>query len=280
MKNFDESMLGVVVLNYNTFEATLNVVEELKKQVCSFPVEILIVDNNSTNESKTVIEERQGQGGYSCIFLKENGGYAKGNNIGLSYFSKKKAKYALVVNNDIEFDDLFALQKLYDCLESNPKVGCVSPKIVSPSGKEDKPLYPKKPSFFDLTLGIICYYKNRNKINDDSTFEIYAPRGSCMMLKMEALEHVNYLDENTFLYYEEPILAERMSKAGYKTIHNGAVKIIHNHGKTIKSTFEKKRIIKIMIESYKYYLKEYRGFNSLMIALCVFCRKAILSVRL
>ena len=81
-------------------------------------------------------------------------------------------------------------------------------------------------------------------------------------------DEVNYMDEHTFLYVEEPILAERLLKHNYHCACCLNAKIVHNHSTTVKSVLAKSKIRNINNDSFKYYLKEYRNFNIIQIKLC------------
>ena len=89
-----------------------------------------------------------------------------------------------------------------------------------------------------------------------------------MMVDLEKMDEVNYMDEHTFLYVEEPILAERLLKHNYHCACCLNAKIVHNHSTTVKSVLAKSKIRNINNDSFKYYLKEYRNFNIIQIKLC------------
>ena len=74
---------------------------------------------------------------------------------------------------------------------------------------------------------------------------------------------VDYMDEYTFLYSEEIILAERFLNKGYKCACCLESRVVHNHSKTVKSEFDKKRIRKMQVESFEYYLRKYREYGKL-----------------
>ena len=46
-------MIGVVILNYNSYVDSIKLVTELQKQTVNKDLQIVVVDNSSTNNSKT-----------------------------------------------------------------------------------------------------------------------------------------------------------------------------------------------------------------------------------
>ena len=95
------------------------------------------------------------------------------------------------------------------------------------------------------------------------------------LMKADAIRRIGFLDENTFLYFEEPILAEMLNNSGYQVWHCGLSTVVHNHGETISSTFNKNDICSFLVDSLKYYLKHYRRMNKIKIAICVLFKKIV-----
>lgn len=264
--------IGVILLNFKTYKMTLNVVKNIKKQNYDGKIHIIVVDNMSSNESGKVLKSKSKSEGYTFIQSNQNKGYAAGNNMGLRYACSIGLKYSLIMNNDIEFADKNTIKKLVEVMDDNPTIGAISPIIIGGDGKKDPPIYYKKPNFWDLTFGILKFTKHRYIFNENATKKIYAPRGSFMLLNNKAIKKIDFLDENTFLYYEEPILAEKLAKIGYDCWHCSSTSVIHKHAVTIKKSINKNNTLKILCESYKYYLINYRKMNLFSTWCCILIR--------
>lgn len=272
--------LAIIILNYNTYQMTIDLVNSLVKIAPGNFCEIVVVDNASPNESAQKLEEEAKKNKlFTFLRSTKNGGYAAGNNIGLKYATGKGYKYSLVLNNDIEIDSFEQINRMIDLFSQNRKIGAVSPRIVGKDGKKDPPLYFKKPSFWDLSLGIVFYHKKRFIFDENRNTRIYAPRGSCMLLKNESLKKADYLDESTFLYYEEPVLAERLLHVGYECWLCGDSFVVHHHSATISKAINKKKLIKTITQSYKIYLSHYRKFNLFQVLFCILIRKLSILIR-
>lgn len=272
--------LAIVILNYNTYEMTLDLVSSLNRICPKESCSIIVVDNASPNESAQLLQENaKNTNLFTFIKSEKNGGYATGNNIGLKYAVEQGFTYSLVLNNDIEIDSYQQIQNMIDLISSNPQIGAASPRIVGKDGKKDPPIYFKKPTFWDLSLGIKSNNRQRYSFNENRNVRIYAPRGSCMLLKNEALKNIDFMDEYTFLYYEEPILAERLLKQGFECWLCGTSCVVHNHAVTISKSINKRKIIETISRSYRYYLSKYRDFNFFQTFICVMIRKLAIIIR-
>ena len=272
--------LAIVILNYNTYEMTLDLVNSLNRICPKDSYSIIVVDNASPNESAQKLQDAAVKTNlFTFIKSEKNGGYAAGNNIGLKYSVEQGCKFSLVLNNDIEIDSYQQIQNMIDLMSSTPQIGAVSPRIVGKDGKKDPPIYFKKPTFWDLSFGIKSNNRQRYSFDENRNVRIYAPRGSCMLLRNDSLKKIDFLDEYTFLYYEEPILAERLLKNGFECWLCGESCVVHNHAVTISKSINKKKIIDIILRSYNYYLSVYRDFNFFQAAVCLMIRKLAIMVR-
>lgn len=259
--------IAIVILNYVTWQETLkelNIVHE----VMGIPYkDVIIVDNHSPNESYLELKKSI-KLGFSLLLADENGGYASGNNIGLRYARKHGYKYAWILNNDIIINDTDLLTKLMAIFAKDDSVATVNSDVFAPNGH----LFNRdsvRPTWWDLTFGMSSYRKRGRKLDiTDGYAYIYRPQGCSMILDLDKVADVNYLDEKTFLYSEEIILAERLMKKGYRCALNPDVQVIHNHSTTVRTMVQKNKIWKIQQDSFLYYLNNYREFNKLQIWIC------------
>ena len=262
--------VAVIILNYNTWEDTLNEIE-LVYNICNIPMsDIVVIDNASPNEERIQLKKKSKEKGFIFIQATQNKGYAAGNNIGLGFAISRKYQYAWILNNDIYFDDTEIINKLYSVFEKDNMIATVNPDIFAPSGhmfNRDA----KRPSFFDFTLGMNRYRKIGRQINVKDEFGyVYRPQGCCMMVDLQKMKAVHLLDEHTFLYFEEPILAERLLQKGFRCACCVSASVIHNHSKSVKTVFQKQSLRKIQNKSFEYYLNQYRGYGKFKSAVCVF----------
>lgn len=275
-------LVGIVILNYNSYELTNMLIDNIHDTISYDNYHIVVVDNCSTNDSATKIAQfcdNLERRNVTLIAGLNNGGYAAGNNIGIKQAELLGAEYVLVVNNDVIFTEPKTLDILVYAFEHGENVGAVTPKLMKPDEHEDPPIYYKRPSAWELSFGYYSYVKEKFKQHLGDYNQIYAPRGSCMMLKTSVMRKIDYLDEHTFLYYEEPILAEKLIKIQNIVLYVGAVSVIHNHAQTISSNLKSKFVLSHIAKSMRFYLKEYRKFSWLTTEMCVCVKKITYKMR-
>ena len=123
MSNYKESLVSIVVLNYNAGKLLLNCIESIKKSSYQ-NIEILVVDNISSDNSQ--IECKKKFPDIKLIQNDENLGYCGGNNAGIK---KAEGEFIIILNPDtiVEtnwIDELLNAQKEFGD-------GLYQPKILS-----------------------------------------------------------------------------------------------------------------------------------------------------
>lgn len=259
VKNNSPSVL-IVILNYQTYDMSLKLIEKLTITLEYDNYSVIVVDNCSPNESAKILKEKSRELGYIFYANKKNAGYAAGNNIGIRYGIEHGYAYSWILNNDVELRDAGVLKHMVDAAEKDDRIACVGPKIYSSDDSLCAP-YCRRPTLWSMTLGIFAEKRYRQKY-DHVSREVYRVYGCCMLLRNKAMAEVDCMDERTFLYCEEPILAERMLSKGYRSYYDAEVGITHLGGATIrKATKTKRSQMEENRKSLDFYLKEYRGFS-------------------
>ena len=88
-----DKLISIITINYNGLKDTCELMETLPLDDKS--VEVIVVDNASTNDEATTIEKRFPQ--VLVIRSKVNLGFAGGNNLGIK---AAHGKYLYFINND------------------------------------------------------------------------------------------------------------------------------------------------------------------------------------
>ncbi len=273
-----EDSVLIVILNYKTFEMTIKLVEELSKLNYK-NYRIMIVDNCSPNESAQVLENYAQNRDILFYGNKKNAGYAAGNNIGIRKAITEGYKYTWILNNDIIINDRDVLKKMVLVMEKAPTVGCVGPKIYDLEGNICLP-YCDRPNLWSMTIGIVLE-KYKRKLLKDEAQVVYRVHGCSMLLRNSVMEKIDCMDERTFLFGEEDILAERMRKVNSKTFYLPNAELIHMESATMKTEGKKAKQIKAerTAESLELYLRDYRGYNYVSREVCKKIRKMIIMLR-
>ena len=113
---------------------------------------------------------------------------------------------------------------------------------------------------FNLPL-ISRKYRKKNRYSEDHYQEdlsiVGVVSGCFFCCSGEALKQIDYLDEATFLYYEENILSKKMEAINKQVAVDNNVVIIHNHSVTIDKNINKINKYKILKTSQRYFVKNY-----------------------
>lgn len=287
-------MVGVVILNYNNVEDTLDCLESIM-QFNTYPTKIVIVDNGSTKtEVVTEIDTRLSvkyTGRYMKLWEGEqapdrladitllvslhNDGYAQGNNKGLNLLYRfPDIRNVMILNSDILFvEDIIG--RLVGDLQSVPDAAIVSPVLYKRDlqgidyncARKSTPLgdlFLEYMFLFHDTLNILSTRRKRRNLLwgkelplDEPLVEIELPSGSCMMADKEFFKSIGSFDPNTFLYNEENILWAKISRLGKKNYLDTRLKCIHLGATTIENKAASDFILDCSIESNQYFLKHY-----------------------
>jgi len=124
----DDPLISIITVNFNGKKFLGNLFNSiLDLNYSREKIQIIMVDNNSTDGSVKFVKKEFPQ--VEIIALKENKGYAGGNNEG---FSRSKGKYIALINNDcvVEKDWLSEMLSIFRQSTDNSKIGVVGPKVV------------------------------------------------------------------------------------------------------------------------------------------------------
>ena len=108
------SLVSVIILNYNGAQHLPTCTESLQVQTLADQLEIIVVDNGSTDDSEQVVRPY----GVTFLALGENHGFGKGNNLGARTAA---GKYLFFVNNDMRFEP-DCVEQMVQVLESDETI--------------------------------------------------------------------------------------------------------------------------------------------------------------
>lgn len=214
-------LVYIIIINYNNYQDTIECIGSLEK-ISYKNFEILIIDNNSSNDSINKIKASFNK--YETIQLKDNLGFAGGNNVGIKKAMEDDADFILLLNNDTIVETNF-LDEMINSFYNNAKnVGIVGPKIYSYYNKqlsEDT----GNIDFFKFTTNNNSYNKNKNKYELGQ--EVNFISGCCMLIKKEVFDTVGFLPEEYFMYYEDTDFCTKALEKEFKILYNPKALIYH-----------------------------------------------------
>lgn len=203
----------------------------------------------------------------------ENLGFAKGNNVGITYANKNfKPEYMVVLNSDTELiqDNLVVtLDKEY----KKSGFALLGPLILTADGRcDNSPHFPPTINHvraelktFEKEESIIRYglyrpycgicflkkmiqkkvFKRCVPIHRNMEFHQYQKQvvlqGCFIVFSEKAFNYVDGFDNRTFLYYEEPILYLNLMKHDLVTVYDPEIVIYHKDGRSTSTVVKKSR---------------------------------------
>lgn len=213
--------ISIITINYNGLANTCALIETIPFN--DYPLEVIVVDNASSEDEATLIEQRYPQ--VKVIRSKKNLGFAGGNNLGIK---AALGKYLFFINNDTFLRPQDSnLQHLIDRLESDTKIGMVCPKIRFAWDSCPIQFAGYTPlSRITLRNKAIGYGEEDLGQYDNAHSTPYA-HGAAMMVKREAIERAGLMPECYFLYYEELDWSMMIRRAGYEIWYEPTCTIYH-----------------------------------------------------
>lgn len=246
----EKDKVVIIIASYNGIKYWSSLMPLLVKQKYDqFEVEILVVDNNSSDSTVEFLKNNYPE--IKLICNPENTGFVGANNIGYQYAKKAGAKYIYLLNQDTEVSPDFLLP-LYDFAESNDRVGSLQSKLR---------LWPKKDRIntignaihflgFGYSVGVDSIDENNQKIK-----KINYSSGAGVFLPMKVLENKGGLfDETMFMYLEDLDLGWQLSMLGYDNYLIPSSIVYHKYefdrGTKHYFWFERNRLW-VMLKNYK-----------------------------
>jgi GT2 family glycosyltransferase len=214
--------LSVIIVNYNGINYLKECFDSLYDKLKNTSFEIIIIDNNSSDESCAYIKNN-----YPKIILiesKANLGFAKGNNETVKH---AKGEYLLLINNDtIVLDDLFGV---LDFLKSDNEIGVIGINMLD-GNKEYLPAagnFPNPRNMFQLKKLLDKGKEFKTGNFSKQSYEVDWLGGSFLLLSKKVYQEINGFDEDYFMYVEDVDFCKKIADLGYKRIFLPDFSYIH-----------------------------------------------------
>ena len=233
--------VSIILVNYNTQSLTVDCINSIVNNTTNISYEIIVVDNDSTDGSKDTLSK---DGRIKFVESGDNGGFGKGNNLGVSCSS---GKYIFLLNTDTILINN-AVKILYDYCESqsNENLGVIGSWLLKPNMSITTSC-AKFPSVLSTWEHLLRYiritndyntikYNQKNKISVD----VDIVSGANMFLRSDVFMSVQGFDEDYFMYTDEVDLQYRIYQKGYINKVIEGPKIIHLEGRSSGSNDSKK----------------------------------------
>lgn len=228
----DRVDVSVIIVNWNTRDLLLDVINSVKATTHSVRVEIIVVDNASVDGSVAAV--RQSFPDVTVIVNPDNYGFARANNIGLR--AAHGEAFCLVNTDIVALEGV--IDELWTYLRTHPRVGAVGPRTLDRDG--------------NIRRNVRRFPSLRNALGDHlwlrhvipgvfpgrslplPTFEFTHTAdvlsGCFLMVRRDAVSDVGPLDESFFFYGEDTDWGLRFRQAGWECIYDARARTVHLGG--------------------------------------------------
>ncbi|HEY1263453.1 MAG TPA: glycosyltransferase family 2 protein [Terriglobales bacterium] len=223
-------LASVVIVSWNARRYLEECLTSLRA-VRDIPLEILVVDNASSDGSPEMVQEK-----FPEVQLFQTGanlGFAKGNNFAIP---RCRGKYICLINSDVNVRP-GSLQAVLEFMDANPDVGMAGPPWLTAELKVRRSCmrFPTVWNNFCRATAIDCIFKSvggllMTDFSHEETADVEALNGWFWVVRREALAQVGLLDERFFMYGEDLDWSYRFAQAGWRRVFVAGPGSIHYGG--------------------------------------------------
>lgn len=261
--------LSVIILNYNVRYFLEQCVLSVQKALTNLDAEIIVVDNNSSDDSCEMMKQL-----FPHIKLIENFvnvGFPKGNNVGVA---EAKGEYICILNPDtVVAEDTFTKIFKAKLQTPNSKLGIIGCKLIDGTGNflpESKRGVPTPWVAFTKIFGLYKFSNSFGKyyaqhLTENQSGKVDVLVGAFMVMKRDLYLQVGGFDENCFMYSDDIDLSYMIQKLGKENFYFHKTSIIHYKGEsTVRDEKYLKRFREAMQFFYKKHFKKSIVFDVMM----------------
>ncbi len=264
-------LVSVIVVNYNTGDIMRECIESLYSIEDSGKFELIIVDNNSPDNSR----ETAGQlakrfPNVSTVFNTEKVSFSEANNIG---FRHARGEFILIMNPDIIFT-MPCFESLKSSLRSSG-FGALSPLLIGTDGKFQRDYFQRYPGMIQF----ICFYSLFAKFFSGSEYlrGKYLHNGSIdegsgkletseqlpcafYFTTYELFQKTGLMDAAFRLFFEDVDLSYRMSKFRPLAVDT-SLRVTHLGGSSFKREDDYWVYGRFILGMITFFKKHYSGVS-------------------
>lgn len=271
--------VAAILVNYNAGPLLLLSIESLL--ACSIVSEIIVVDNNSKDDSLAMIEHLQR---IKIVRNSSNLGFATACNQGIQ---QSQSDYLLFLNPDCTFAQ-GTLIHITEFMRNDDRVGMAGGLLLNPDGSEQvggRRAIPTPWRSFVRAFGLQRFANRWPRLFFDfnlyqeelpvDPIEVEALSGACMLVKRKAIEDVGLWDEGYFLHCEDLDWCMRFRQKGWKILFIPTARIVHEQGVCGRSRpiFVEWHKHKGMLRFYrKFFHHQYPGILMVLVTIGVWIR--------
>lgn len=225
--------ITAIILDFHKAERVVENVRGLLNQKANFKIDIIVADNSCSSRNSNILAPLSQLAGVKLFINSENLGYVKGCNAAAKH---ARGTYILVVNPDILWPDIHAVQTLVDYLEDNPTVGIVGPKQVDELTGTialTARAFPRlliqvlRRSPLRVLPGVrnLVAYDEMAHLDTNRTQAVDWLQSSCFLLRRDLWEELGGFDERYVMFLADPEICWQCWSRGLKVVYHAGAKV-------------------------------------------------------
>jgi hypothetical protein len=226
--------VSAVVVNWNTAHLLDECLESLERHGGPEPIEVVFVDNGSTDGSLDRLACRWPA--VKVIANETNEGYTRANNQGMR---ASHGDQLLLINADARLE-AGCLPRMLARMEADPRCAIVGPRLVYADGSWQRWTAGRAPSLGSVaayTFGVDRLGGRQRPgpglyLGRDVTapFQPDWVSSACMLVRRSALDDIGLMDESFFCYMDDVDLCQRARDRGWTVWYEPDALAVHLMG--------------------------------------------------
>jgi GT2 family glycosyltransferase/glycosyltransferase involved in cell wall biosynthesis len=216
----DDSLVSIVVVTWNNLDLTKACVESVLADTSYSSIELVIVDNASSDETPAFLRDLDAREERVRVILNdENTGFSRGNNIGLH---ASRGNYVVLLNNDTVVTHGW-IRTMVNHLNRDQSIGILG-VITNNIGNEAR-VETRYKSVEDMPSE--AFLLTRRGLGD--VFDIPVVAFFCCGMRRGVYEQIGDLDENYGLgFFEDDDYCQRVREVGLRVCCANDI-FVHHH---------------------------------------------------
>lgn len=249
------SITGSLVVYNNSINQLKALLDSLSNQ----PIELIVVDNSTTDKLKDLFENREN---IRYVFVNKNIGFGAGHNLAFKMVADRSS-FHFIINPDVYFGTGL-IEGMVRIMDADASIGVLGPNVKYPDGTSQFSCR-LLPCPLDLLVRRFPFrsWREAREQKNELRFTNYQTRmevpfllGCFLCVRSSVYSAVGGFDERYFMYMEDSDLCRTINQT-HKVIFDPTYTIFHFYSKGSASNF---KLLLIHIRSAFQYFNKWGWF--------------------
>ncbi len=224
----NKPMVSVIIPSKDHPDLILRRVDEIRNKMNYPNVEIIVVDNGSSDENKRILYDAQVEAHFMYIYEKMEFNFSAMCNMGAEH---SRGDYLLFLNDDVELVQKDFISTLVGQAMA-PGIGCVGAKLLYPQERRIQHIGISEMAVGPAhkLIGAIDsdsdYYYGRNVLN----YNVIGVTAACMLISADLFFDIGGFCEDIAVSYNDVDLCYTVYESGYRNVVRNDAVAFHHEG--------------------------------------------------